>query len=151
MHISDKDARLVRFLWILWFGIFLIPSLNKDFKNQNRISDELLVTIKEQSPERLFNSYNAGGYLFYHDVEVFIDGRYEPYADSGVVQTYRTLVGGPVLTGGNFKAVLDECDFDLFLVSENDPYLLDFLKNSDGYKLIGSDENYFLYVPLNNA
>lgn len=58
--------------------------------------------LQDQKPERMFNTYNAGGELLYHDLTVFLDGRNIDYGydymkralDAGVDSTVWNAVDG---------------------------------------------------------
>jgi hypothetical protein len=72
--------------------------------------------------QRIYNSYNWGGYLIWSDIPVYIDGRADVYMDEFMnmySQTYHLL--------GDWRGPLNDYDVDYILVEEDIPltYILE--------------------------
>lgn len=78
------------------------------------VSQEIITSIKENGYERLFNDYNAGGYLIYSDILVFIDSRADLYPED-------VLRDGKNFQYWNCDAneVISKYDFDGFLIANS--------------------------------
>lgn len=61
-----------------------------DLMSEGYGNDEFFETVKEYSGERLYNYYDIGSVLQYYDIPVFVDARYDPYADERMVDFVRT-------------------------------------------------------------
>lgn len=141
--------------WIFIIGNIIILCMTVTNKipidrlsDETIISDELLADIKETNPKRLYNTYNTGGYLVYNDIDVFIDGRYEPYRKNGIVQDYFLLNAGNTENYELGSIKLEEYNFDYLLIGDSDIALYSRLNNNSNYKLISRDSNYLYYKNL---
>lgn len=89
------------------------------------MSQEAVDAVKEDAPERLFNDYNLGEALIYHDIPVFFDARADVYA-------YENLLGDGVslmlleqmnvnadTAHVDVEALLKKYDFDAILILRN--------------------------------
>jgi hypothetical protein len=85
---------------------------------------------------RVFHEYVWGGYLIWHTPEskVFIDGRWDPYAATGVCKDYWAAVSGE-----SPQAVLDKYQVEYVLMPPDSP-LVKFLKNGPGWAVRYSDQ-----------
>lgn len=103
-------------------------------KPESFMSPEIVENIKEVSPERLFNSYDAGGVLNYFDIKCFINPIAELYGTD-------ELSCGKYLQNLNINFV--ECfkyyDFDYLLVEKNTPLYLLLKTDTKHYELIYED------------
>lgn len=111
------------------------------FSYHNFPSDEMIELIKEIAPERLYNPYDAGGYLTYRGVMVFVDGRADIY-------TYHNLADALSLNRGSsaYMDYIRKYDFDYMLVFKGsvlDTYLG--LNNGDIFENVATDNKYVLY------
>ena len=107
------------------------------------ISDEIIEYIKEAKPERLYNSYNAGGYLIYNDIPVFVDGRADMYSAGGNIQDAINL--SSMLC--NPEEIINKYKFDLFLIYKGSP--LDYYFNTaDNYISINEDDTFIIYKKI---
>ena len=90
---------------------------------------------------RVFHDYVWGGYLIWHapELKVFIDGRWDPYAPTGVFKDYWSAVSSE-----NPQAVLDKYQVEYVLMPA-DSLLARFLKNSPAWNLLYVDESSALY------
>ena len=91
------------------------------------------IELDERTEDRIFNSYNWGGYLIWRGYPVYVDGRADVYGDAGLLrwaQTYRVEPG--------WEDPLDKYEVDLVLV-ESDSQLAAKLANAPGWGLIYED------------
>lgn len=49
------------------------------------MTDEAIEAVKKESPQRIFNDYNLGEALIYHDIPVFFDARADLYAQENIM------------------------------------------------------------------
>lgn len=91
--------------------------MNRIEKNKE-LPDNLVNQICRDKPERLLNHYNVGGYLLYHGVDVFVDGRYEPYNRNHIICDYAMLMyPSNIKEYEQMTSIMDKYDFDAFLIS----------------------------------
>jgi hypothetical protein len=114
---------------------------NKPYKTDYFPSVEMVAKIKESSPKRLFNDYDIGGYLLYHHIDVFVDGRADIYSRTNL-NDYLDLS-----TGRNKTAeLLKKYDFDCLLV-KTDGGLDFYLKSvSKDYRVAYEEDGWRLYT-----
>ena len=104
------------------------------------ISDEIIQYIKESKPERLYNSYNIGGYLIYNDIPVFVDGRADMYSAGGTLEDAIKLDEMLV----DVEEVISKYDFDMLLL-EKDTQLVQYLERDNKFEKVLEDEDYVLF------
>ncbi len=92
---------------------------------QQELSQGMLDLVKKEAPQALFNDYGLGGYLIYHDIPVFYDGRANDlYAADGI---FRKGVALTLLNGEKGDVLVDveetveEYGIDAFLVQSACP------------------------------
>lgn len=107
------------------------------------ISDEIIEYIKEAKPERLYNSYNAGGYLIYNDIPVFVDGRADMYSAGGTLKDAMKLDEMLV----DVEEVINKYDFDMFLLAK-DIQLIQYFEKTNEFKEVLKDDNYILFEKI---
>ena len=107
------------------------------------ISDEIIEYIKEAKPERLYNSYNAGGYLIYNDIPVFVDGRADMYSVGGTLKDAMKLDEMLV----DVEEVINKYDFDMFLLAK-DTQLIQYFEKTNEFKEVLKDDNYILFEKI---
>ncbi len=121
-------------------GLFVwnIPKLGK-IEYRYFLNDDLYVVLEKEQPKRLFNIYDYGGELIYHDIPVFIDGRadyYSPY-------NYKDYLNISNLEE-DYVSCMEKYDFDYYLVSSKFP-IYTYLKYNDNYTEIYHQNRVFLY------
>lgn len=143
---KNNSKNLIPFIITICLFIIIIPQITNINKKLNTqiLDEKLIITIKEFKPKRLYNDYNIGGYLIYHEIDVFIDGRADAYTKANLKDSYSLSVGD----GTNTKELLNKYDFDL-LITENNCYLDKYLKEDNDYKFIIKDNKYSIYKRIN--
>ena len=112
-------------------NIFFIFS----YKEKELVSDDIINYLKDNKVERLYNSYDLGGYLIYKDIKPFIDGRADMYIDS----IFKDVC---YIEQGRDLELINKYDFDYYLVYK-DSYLNKYLKDHN-YEII-IENNLVLY------
>lgn len=151
--------RSINNLGIIMLGIFcmgyIISScVTADFdkiKKNKEIPDQLLNLILQDQPIKICNQYGIGGYLLFHGIDVFVDGRYEPYNQKGVINDYVTLMHTKNINDYyEIDSIIQKYEFDSFLITVENIPLGIYLENKSGkYELCYKDE-YWLYYSLKN-
>ena len=108
------------------------------------LNDEVIDVIKKEHPKRLFNMYDYGGDLIYHDISVFIDGRADLYGK----YNYKDYLNISTLNG-DYVSLISKYDFDYFLVQDGYP-ISTYLKYQDDYVNIYQSENIIFYKKIVN-
>lgn len=127
-------------LVFLFFCLFvtqkdmILTSIQKE-----RYDSRFIQIIKEENPQRLFNMYDDGGELIYHDILVFIDGRADLYSNYNY-EDYLSISN----LEKNTSNLIEKYHFDYFLVHKSYP-IYTYLKNNDRYIKIYSDEDIVFY------
>ncbi len=125
---------LISIFFIVGFSLNINPP-----KESYALSDKMISTIKSENPKRLYNMYDYGGELIYHDIKVFIDGRADLYSS----YNYEDYLSISKFEHNTLK-LIEKYDFDYFLVELNYP-ITTYLKSSDEYQLIYQEKNTFFY------
>lgn len=138
--VDRGTTRILFVLGVIFLGIFITnySLLNKEYK-KNFIDDEMINIIKKESPERLFNMYDYGGELIYNDISVFVDGRADLYSRYNL-SDYSNIS----MLQGDYIKLIENYDFDYFLVSEKYP-INTYLHYNDNYENIFNKDNIILY------
>jgi len=128
LRISKRLAkRAILFLSFAFLVAVLIISTMR-LQNDNpfigtHLSPEAVEFIRNDNPQRLFNSYNMGGDLMYHGIYVFFDGRADFYTFAGVLQDGVHLIR---LEGNSSRPnlvqyMLDKYGIDSFAIHPYEP------------------------------
>ena len=142
----DKGSDICILLLILFMIIFIAFSVSNKFKISYKLNlnDEIVDIIKNEEPKRLYNAYDYGGELIYHDIPVFIDGRADLYSK----YNYKDALNISRLNE-DYEKLIKKYDFDYFLVQKNYPINM-YLKYSDRYQLIYKDKKTYFYKKKNS-
>lgn len=131
--------------------IFTIPNLQKskniDYADKMLYPVDATAYIKQNLDYkniRIFNSYNFGSYLMFHDIPVFIDSRLDVYCsefnNTDVFFDYVKVFGGSV----HYKEIFEKYDFTHVLLY-NSETINTYIKDDPNYNLIYEDEYFSLY------
>lgn len=132
-------------LALFFFGVFVIsiPRITKSHEYLN-LNSSIISVLKNEKPKRLFNMYDYGGELIYHDIPVFVDGRADLYSSYNF-KDYLTI--------SKFESgciyFMKKYDFDYYLLSNNYP-VYNYLEDNDNYQLIYSYNNIYLFKKVVN-
>lgn len=111
----------------LLFFAMGIPSIS--FAKEGLENDEFFETVKQESGDRLFNYYDIGSILQYHDIPVFVDARYDPFSEERMRDfvSIRSLDSqsdslNEILTRYDFTSMLDTKDASSLLWASKHGY-----------------------------
>ena len=138
--IDRGTTRILFLLGSLFLVIFMTnyEILDKEY-SKKVISDEMINTIKKESPKRLYNMYDYGGELISNDIEVFIDGRADLYSKYNL-SDYSDIS----MLKGDYIKMIEKYDFDYFLVNRKYP-INTYLGYSDDYEVLLDNKDTILY------
>lgn len=131
-------------LFLCYFSLFLCLGGLIKIPDAIRMTDvelldsKVIAYLQVERPKRLFNYYDYGGYLIYHDIPVFVDGRADVYSGTILKDSYR-LSYFPI----KYEDILEKYQFDSFLVPKNIP-LAHYLKEQ-GKEILFEDDKVVLY------
>lgn len=136
---------IVAILIIALVGMFIFnfnKVMNIDYKIN--IDNKIVNKIEKENPKRLFNMYDYGGELVYHDIKVFIDGRADLYSKYNY-KDYLDISMGE----GDYIKLIDKYDFDYLLVDKEYP-IYDYLNDNDQYDPVYKNKKMVLYKKIVN-
>ena len=124
----------------LLIGLFVSRCSNIiNYDTYYLLNEKDIAFLKKSKPQRLFNMYDFGGELIYHDVHVFIDGRADLYSKHNY-KDYLKISN----TRSNFEELLSKYDFDYLLVDKKYP-INNYLEREEDYECIYSRDRVLLY------
>lgn len=120
------------------------------------LEDDMIAVIREDAPQRLFNDYNAGESLIFNDIPVFFDARADLYAQEHIMEDGISLMFLEQTRTdselGSFRAdtLIQQYDFDGFLILKSRPLYVYLAERSDEYECIYQDDiaAYFKLITL---
>ena len=104
-----------------------------------RLTEEIVVTLQDLQPQKLYNYYDLGSELIYQDIPVFVDGRADLYSKT-ILKDALDLA----FLSEDPQAIMDEYEFDYFLILEDLP-LQYYLSLHPQMSLIFEDQGVLLY------
>ena len=145
---SSKIAFLVLvFLVTIFTTNHLLDMSQHDYAKEDMYPVKAVEYIKKNLDYeniRIYNSYNFGSYLMFHDIPVFIDSRLDVYCsefnDTDIFYDYIYISNGV----GHYEDVFDKYDFTHILLY-TDEITTPYLKADIGYDVIYEDENFTLF------
>lgn len=125
---------------IIFMFSFSVKNINKVINKEFCFLDNKMINlIKENKPERLFNVYDTGGELVYHDIPVYIDGRADLYSSHGILNKYLNIIN----LDYDYEELIGSGNFDYYLINKSsklEKYII-----SLGVEKIYSYKDYILY------
>lgn len=103
-------------------GARVVDTLDQQNLISKTMSDEAIDAVKQDTPKRLFNDYNLGEALIYHEIPVFFDARADLYAQDNIMADGVSLL---FLEQANASAensfvevesVIEKYEFDAILI-----------------------------------
>lgn len=140
----DKGIHLCIGLISVLFICFFLVNIHMVFANTSKrsLDTEVISIIKSSNVERLYNFYDYGGELIYHDILVFVDGRADLYSK----YNYKDYLDISLLQG-DYVQLIDKYNFDYFLVNKKYP-ISTYLKYNDDYEKLYSNGEVILYKKI---
>lgn len=137
----DKSTDVIISILIMILVVLSLLNFNRIIKMKYELSinEELVKIIKKEKPKRLFNMYDYGGELIYHDIPVFVDGRADLYSKYHLKEYYE-------LTGrnGDYEKLIKKYNFDYMLVSKMYD-LNDYMSTNEDFEIIYENKVLVLY------
>ena len=121
------------FMFLLRGNIIIKPNY------QSVLSSKDIEAVLQEQPKRLYNMYDYGGDLIYHDIPVFIDGRADLYSR----YHYKDYLNLSKLEG-DYVSLMQKYDFDYLLVDKGYP-IATYLKYNEEYELIYQRKKVLFY------
>ena len=118
------------------------------------LEDDMIAVIREDAPQRLFNDYNAGESLIFNDIPVFFDARADLYAQEHIMEDGISLMFLEQTRTdselGSFRAdtLIQQYDFDGFLILKSRPLYVYLAERSDEYECIYQDDIAAYFKPI---
>lgn len=136
----DYKISYAMFYLVIFLAIIFFPkSTLLEQLNAPVIDERFITAIKKESPQRLYNYYDYGGYLIYRDIPVFIDGRADIYTDLNYRDYYYMT-----MLQSDFKQLLERYRFDMLLLDKGTP-LAYYIKDHPQYEKVLEEDNTILY------
>lgn len=110
------------------------------------LSGEMTACIKKDGPQRIFNDYNVGETLIYHDIPVFFDARADLYAAEHIFEDGISLL---FLQQYNTESLekfvrpeemIERYGFDAFIILKTRPLYAYLMSHPERYELVLEDE-----------
>lgn len=145
----------------LLMGISGLPAMLTTIQSNKIIKtvlDEVMIqTIKEASPTRLFNDYDFGEALIFHDIPVFYDSRADLFSKMGILAEGFSLTQMQNINLDeasnklDIDGILNKYQFDYFLVDETTPIYVYLSDHVESFELLYEEnEVAFFRVTCNN-
>ena len=126
----------------------------KDQLISETMSDEAVNAVKQDAPERLFNDYNLGEAMIYHEIPVYFDARADLYAYDGLLADGVSLM---FLEQANSEAafsfvdvsgLIEKYGFDNILILKSRALYSYLINHPDAFACLYEDEQigYFTVI-----
>lgn len=139
---------LMVFLLMLPFCIG-VSEMIQTYKNgtiiTKTVSDKAIEIVKEDAPVRIFNDYNLGEALIYHDIQVFFDSRADLYAQENIMADGISLITLEPVSKSQQKshidveAMIEKYRFDAILILKGRALYSYIVNNSERFALVYED------------
>ncbi len=147
---SEKIVVLVFICLLCACSVLGVLDTVKTYKNGTLIgeamSQEAIRAVKNDAPERIFNDYDFGETLIYHDIPVFFDARADLYAQEGIMADGVSLMYLEPVNPENrsgYVAVEDmikKYDFDAVLIMKGRSLYSYIKSHPERYELVYEDD-----------
>jgi len=149
---SKKSVAIISFVIVIVFSTFLLKyQLSTEFLDEEFYPIEATEYIKENidiEKMRIFNEYNFGSYLLFHDIPVFIDSRADLYTKQFSGLKYDIFDHFYYLLS-DYEMAFNFYDIThVLLYKDQTEYLCDLLEKNDNYKVLYEDDWYMLFERL---
>ena len=110
------------------------------------LSDEAIEAVKADAPERLFNFYNYGEALIFHDIPTFYDARADLFSPCGVLGDgwdFNNVRGDHWTGDGEFsvEALIEKYGFDAVLTSRSSSLAVYMASHPERFTLLYEDDD----------
>lgn len=136
-HFFEKEFALEIIVITIAVAVFTGTSLMKVFPTpEYEMSKNIIDTIKEIKPQRLFNSYDTGGFLAYKDIKVFGISLAELSTEQDC------YVSKNVESFNINEALLEQYNFDYFLIDRKTVMYYHMKQHPEEFELITEDDEH---------
>lgn len=139
------------FVCILAFSfIVCVSSANENTERAgDSITDELVEALHKINPQRLYTTYNDGGYLIYHGFKSFIDSRADLFPGDMLEKAiqFRTLSD---MSNEDATKYIKEYAFDAILIAPKTP-LATWLELNQDWEIVFQNDTHIIFSPANVA
>lgn len=123
------------------------------------ISDYAVNIIKEDKPQRLFNDYNLGEALIYHEIPVFFDARADLYAQENIMADGVSLMyleqanKTEEMVYVDVDALIKKYDFDAVVILKVRPLYSYMVSHPERFALVYEDSTmaYYRIIDCKNS
>ena len=138
---KDKGTEICIGIFIIFLLLGFIININNLFniKYYCYLDQDVIDFIHKEKPKRLFNMYDYGGELIYHNINVFIDGRADLYGKYNY-KDYLKIV----YLNKNIDNLLDKYSFDYLIIDTSYP-IYTYMNNNTKYSSVFINKNYVVY------
>lgn len=146
------NGKLVLWTLRVFVVVMAVSSLNGNIKLKNQAWNELYpsqaIDWIQQNPEtRLFNNYNWGGFLLYHGIPTFVDGRTDIYMTS--TYNHSTIFADYLKAQSSiddFYIVTERYKINRFLLAkETNKAMVGFLSLQSNFEKVYEDNNAIIF------
>ncbi len=141
--VGKKTNIFISIIIVLLIGSSIFIGFNKfkNFKYEIYIDNKTLKVLEKENPKRLFNMYDYGGELVYHNIPVFIDGRADLYSKYNLQDAFDIMTAYYT-----YPDLIRKYDFDYMLLKKDGTFKLQFyLKYNKLYEVIYENDELMLY------
>lgn len=148
--ILEKQVLIV-FMAVMFIPIVIsVQKITECYKKNMLItkvmSEDMLKVIIKDEPARIFNDYNLGEALIFHDIKVFVDGRADVYKAENILKDSVSLLFLEQLneeTDTKYveaEKILDKYGFDTILILKDRPFYSYIISHSEKYECVHEDD-----------
>ncbi len=133
---------------IIVFGYRVLETTYKGDIITKAVSDEMISVIQKDDSQKIFNDYNAGETLIFHEIPVFFDSRADVYATKNILADGVSLLYLEQLNEESEKCyvdvneLLDKYEFESILVLNSRPLYSYLMSHPDQFAMVYEDSEY---------
>ncbi len=133
---------------VLVSAVYAPSMANDPDKTGDYITADLVSYIQDLNPQRLYTSYNDGGYCIYHGIKSFADSRADLFPDD-VIEASVNYAFMSYSTDTGMEDCLNQFDFDAILLrrSQSGP-CIEFMNQLSGWTQGYKDDYFVVFVPF---
>ncbi len=155
----EKIIMIIFFIALLAVNVYSVSNIVKTYQDESLITvaldDKFVAFVKEDEPQRLYNDYNFGETLIYHDLKTFVDARADIFSKYNLrdaiglmdlAETHKTKkdqIFDP-------EKIINKYDFDAFLIQPNRSLAAYLKSHPEKYQLLMADENAVYFRKIEN-
>ena len=132
---------------VLVSAVYAPSMANDPDKTGDYITADLVTYIQDLNPQRLYTSYNDGGYCIYHGIKSFADSRADLFPDD-VIEASVNFAFMSYSTDTGMEDCMNQFNFDAILLrrSQSGP-CIEYLNQLSGWTQGYKDDYFVVFVP----